>query len=296
MSNAIGIVVSGNRAVDENAVVDSVVVVVGGGFVVVEIVDVVGIVVVVVVVCVVVVGFLVDVVVDLVGTFEVDVVVGCFDVVVIITVGFVGAADVDDSFIGFAVVGFGIVAELGLSNWTVVYVTFTLEFEVGVCVSTEIGAELVDDGVIGLGFVAVVDECIGVVYSLLLVDDARLCVTFNFEIVVPYDGFFVSAISLIVVSSNRSVCCVRLSSVVENKSSSKMVGIVSVVVVREALFIVDDVPAVDAILFGANDDTVEVVILFGFVAAADDIDVGLVIGLRVGNRVVGSEIGNYFFF
>lgn len=164
------------------------------------------------------------------------------------------------------------------------------------CVFIEIDAELIDDGVVGLGFDAVVDECIGEVYSLLLVDDARLCVTFNFENVVSYDGFFVSAISLMVVSSNRLVCCVRLSSVVENKSSSKMVGIVSVVVVREALFIVDDVPAVDAILFGAIDDAVEVVILYGFVAAEDDdIDDGLVIGLRVGNRVVGSEIENYFF-
>lgn len=106
LSNAIGIVVSGNRAVDENAVDDSVVVVVVFGVVVV--------VVVVVVDAVVVVG--VVVVVDVV----VVVVIGRFDVVVVVVVGLVGAADAVDGLIGLAVVGFFVATVLGLSNSTVV--------------------------------------------------------------------------------------------------------------------------------------------------------------------------------
>lgn len=57
-----------------------------------------------------------------------------------------------------------------------------MELGVGVCMISEI-----------------VDNGIGVVGSLVLVDDTSPCVTFNFEIVVPCDGVFVSLISVMVV-------------------------------------------------------------------------------------------------
>lgn len=127
MSNAIGVVVSGKRAVDENAVDDSVVDVVdNGAFDVVTIGtigaevdgDVAGI------------GVF-DVVdnnngasdVVTIGTIGIEVdgaVVGRFDVVDVTTVGMADAADVVDSLVGFAVVGFFVAAVLGLSSSTVV--------------------------------------------------------------------------------------------------------------------------------------------------------------------------------
>lgn len=183
MSNAIGIVVSGNRAVDENAVVDSalvdvVLVVVGVGVVV-------GIG-----------SFEVVILTGLVGAAVGDVTAGCFDdvVVVVTTFGFVGAADVDAGLIGFLVGGFLV----GISSSTVVYVTLTLELRIGVCVPNDI----VDDGldVVGFGFDSVVDGwCMGEVYSLPLDDDVSPWVTFNLEIVVSSDGPFVSMTSMLVV-------------------------------------------------------------------------------------------------
>lgn len=115
LSNAIDIVVSGNRAVDENVVGDSVVVVVVAGvvvFVVVAVVVVVGVGVVI--------GSFGVVTMGLVGMANVDGVVGRFDVVVVVVVGFAVAADAVDGMIGFAVVGFFVATVLGLSSSTVV--------------------------------------------------------------------------------------------------------------------------------------------------------------------------------
>lgn len=95
---------------------------------------------------------------------------------------------------------------------------------------------------------------------------------------------------------------VKLSSVVANDSSSILVGAASVVVVVVVvvvlvvvlavvvLIVVGDVAAVDAILFGTVDGAVWVDILIGFVTIEDDTVDGLVAGLRVGKRVVGSAI------
>lgn len=183
MSNAIGIVVSGNWAVDENAVVDSVLVDVVLVVVGVDVVVGIG-------------SFDVVILTGLVGAAEVDVTIGRFDVVVVVvtTIGFVGAADVDAGLIGFFVVGFLV----GISSSTVVYVTLILELKIGVCVPNDI----VDDGlgVVGFGFDSVVGGWYVVeVYSLPLDDDVSLWVTFNLEIVVSSDGPFVSLTSMLVV-------------------------------------------------------------------------------------------------
>lgn len=122
MSNAIGNVVSGNRAVDENAVVDSVDVV---GDDAVHAVDAPGVVVRA--------GSCDVVTIGLNGVLDVATSVGPFDVVVVIVAGLVGAADVDGGLLGIAVDGLFVgVVVLGLSSSTVVYVTFTLELGVGV--------------------------------------------------------------------------------------------------------------------------------------------------------------------
>lgn len=124
LSNAIGNVVSGNRAVDENAVVDSVDI---GGDDAVHAVDALGVVVRV--------GSCDVVTIGLNGVLAEATTVGPFDVVVVVVIvaGLVGAADVDDGLLGIAVDGLFVgVVVLGLSSSTVVYVTFTLELGVGV--------------------------------------------------------------------------------------------------------------------------------------------------------------------